>query len=289
MSDSASASNPSTNENPTLNHLTDEQVRKYLEVLGLDVESVLAAPRDKSLLDELVDAHQTHVPFQTISINMKEEQPSLDMDDLYEKIVVNEWGGFCFELNKLFEELLRSLGFDVRPIFSRSVRGRDVRMPINHRAMLVTIDGLPMYADVGFGGPTPSGALVLEDGVEQSFESGEFIPVSVGDGHWRVDRITRGSRDSFDDAVAPKTQTEIELYEYPVEDIDFELLNKALSSPGSLFRDTAIVNLRTPDGHRSLRDSTLTLRKNCEKQIVELTESEFPGALSEYFGLREII
>ena len=143
--------------------LNDRQVADYLRLLGMDVEETLAADKDKSMLDRLVDAHQTHVPFQTVSINKKGEQPSIGLDDVYEKIVVKGQGGYCFELNKLFEALLRSLGFTVRPIYSRAVRGRDVRMPINHRAMLVMLNGEGAsgkeahrlaYADVGFDVPS---------------------------------------------------------------------------------------------------------------------------------------
>lgn len=275
-------------------HLNKEESGRYLEVLGIDPEYVESAPRDLALLSELIDAHQTHVPFQTVSVSINEEEPSLDPDDLYEKIVLKKWGGYCFELNKMFEMLLESLGFDVRPIYSRSVRGRDGRMPINHRAMLVELHEGDVkgtaYADVGFGGPTPSGALMLEDGLRQSFSTGEFIPVNLKPGAWSIDRITRGSADTFDDQIESRLQTEIELYEYEIEDVDFELLNRALSQPGSLFRDTTIANLRTKDGHVSLRDDVLTIKDGESKTRRTLEEpGEFENALAEHFGIEGIL
>ena len=113
--------------------LNDVMTSTYLARIGWEGD----VPVTRKTLDGLVYAHQCSVPFETADLVALGETPSLEMSDLYQKIVVDRHGGFCFELNKMFELLLRSVGFEVRPCFSRAVRGREGRMPINHRGTLV--------------------------------------------------------------------------------------------------------------------------------------------------------
>lgn len=152
--------------------LNDVMTSTYLARIGWEGD----APVTRKTLDGLVYAHQCSVPFETAGFGCAWETPSLEMSDLYQKIVVDRHGGFCFELNKMFELLLRSVGFEVRPCLSRAVRGREGRMPINHRGTLVSLDGELLSVDVGFGGPLPAGSLVICDEREQTIRGEVYIP-----------------------------------------------------------------------------------------------------------------
>ena len=123
--------------------LNDVMTSTYLARIGWEGD----APVTRKTLDGLVYAHQCSVPFETADLVALGGTPSLEMGDLYQKIVVDRHGGFCFELNKMFELLLRSVGFEVRPCLSRAVRGREGRMPINHRGTLVSLDGELLSVD----------------------------------------------------------------------------------------------------------------------------------------------
>ena len=262
--------------------LSNEQVSRYLERIGFS----RAVELDVATLSELVFAHQCAVPFETVSIHRSGEVPCLDVEVLYDKIVTRRLGGYCFELNKLFEELLRALGFDVRPCLCRAVRGRDARMPINHRGMVVLLDGVLHFADVGFGGPMAAGALALEAGAEQVIDGEHYTPQLGGDGWWRIERMTRSKLDLFDDGAPVRRQVELEVCEAAVEDIDFNALNVAFSQLGTLFRDHMVVNLRTREGHRALMDYRLTCRERGEKRVVDLEDDEqLACALRDQFGM----
>ncbi|MDO4290828.1 MAG: arylamine N-acetyltransferase [Eggerthellaceae bacterium] len=270
--------------------LTADQVKRYLERIGCAADADRfgsgALACDMETLSRLTFAHQCAVPFETVSIYRSGKVPCVEVDALFDKLVTRRLGGFCFELNKLFEELLRTLGFDVRPCLCRAVRGRDGRMPINHRGILALIDGAERFADVGFGGPMAAGALTLVDGAEQAINDEHYTPRRGGDGWWRIDRVTRSSFDLFDDAAPVRRQTELEVCEAAVEDIDFDALNVAFSQPGTLFRDHMVVNLRTTCGHKSIMDYKLTLRENGHKRVVELADdAELARALDEHFGM----
>jgi arylamine N-acetyltransferase len=44
---------------------------------------------------------------------------SLDLDDLFDKVVVRSHGGYCMELNAFFGGILRALGFTVCSVGGR--------------------------------------------------------------------------------------------------------------------------------------------------------------------------
>lgn len=264
--------------------LTSDQVGTYLEKLGLDYDLV----PDKSNLDALVYAHQTNIPFCTVDICRTGTPPDLSLETIFDKVVTRGRGGYCFELNKLFEALLASLGYDVRPVLSRAVRGREGRMPINHRGMIVTIGGNDYFCDVGFGGPMPAGALKLVDGLEQDVLGDIFISEKTGDSWWKIDRITKAASDLYDDERPSRRQTELEVCTADVEDIDFSSLSLFCSQPGTLFHDSEVINLRTPGGYKGYKDGILTIRENGEKQVIELaSDEERVRALEDHFAIRD--
>ncbi|MGN0038957.1 MAG: arylamine N-acetyltransferase [Coriobacteriales bacterium] len=252
--------------------LSGEQVRRYLDRIGLADVPADAAPTTE-LLDRLIYAHQLGVPFSTADIALRPITPSLELDAIYKKLVEDEHGGYCFELNKLFDKLLLSLGFDARPCLSRSVRGRIEVAPINHRGELVAVEGALRFVDVGFGGPICAKSIPVADGAEVEDGSYRFICQKHDATWWRLDRITGGAGDIFGDAYEVRRQTELMFCDALVEDKDFNLLSIALSQPGSLFHDHLIVNLRTQDGYIGIMDMDLKIRSAAGSQA-ETFENE---------------
>lgn len=265
--------------------LADSQVQEYLDRIGFDGDPT----PDRVTLDSLVRLHQSSIPFETVTLHRDGAAPSLDVEDIYSKVVEERFGGYCFELNKLFSALLESLGFETYPVLCRAVRGRDGLMPINHRGTVVTIEEGLYSVDVGFGGPMPSGALLLDDAVEQDINGETYIATRRDDGWWHVDRITQSSNDLYDDDLPKRRQTELTLCAAKVEELDFDSLNMFFSAPGTLFRDHEIANLRTEDGYCGLKDGVLTKRSNGVKEVVELDGTEqVDRVLSDLFGMVNI-
>jgi arylamine N-acetyltransferase len=59
-------------------------------------------------------------PFENLNLHyVKHVVKSLEAGDLYEKFVVKRWGGTCTENNTFFGNVLRSLGFKIRPVGAR--------------------------------------------------------------------------------------------------------------------------------------------------------------------------
>ncbi|MGJ3256936.1 MAG: arylamine N-acetyltransferase family protein [Alcanivorax sp.] len=87
----------------------------------------------------------------------------LDNQALMDKLVLQRRGGYCFENNLLFLEVLTTLGFQARGITGRVYWNQpdDAWPPRSHMVLLVTIDGEDYLSDVGFGGMTPTAPLKL--------------------------------------------------------------------------------------------------------------------------------
>lgn len=113
---------------------------KYIGKLTADVEC----------LTELHRNHLFYIPFENLDV-YSGKGISLDLENIYEKIVLNRRGGFCYELNYLFHWLLTELGFICRMISARVINDAGEPGPeFDH--MAIYIDAGPRYlADVGFG------------------------------------------------------------------------------------------------------------------------------------------
>lgn len=217
----------------------------------------------RKTLDGLVYAHQCSVPFETADLVALGETPSLEMGDLYQKIVVDRHGGFCFELNKMFELLLRSVGFEVRPCLSRAVRGREGRMPINHRGHAC----FPRWG-AAFGRrrvrriPLLRARLSSATSASRPVRGEVYIPRRIDEHWWAIDRISQAKRDLYGDEGPSRRQTELEFCLATVEDIDFTALSFACSQPGTVFRDTVMANIRTASGFKSISRGVLNVRES---------------------------
>lgn len=265
--------------------LTDTQIDAYFKRIGFEGR----VTNSKHTLDELVLAHQCTIPFETVTLHRRGGGPRLETEFIFEKVVERELGGYCFELNKLFEELLASLGFEVRPALSRAVRGRGGRMPINHRGIIAYADEGACSVDVGFGGPMPAGALLLSHGLEQEIFGETYTPRETENSWWKIERLTQAAGDNYDDDKPVRRQVELELCTAAVEDIDFSALNLYFSQPGTLFHDHEIVNLRTRSGYVGFKDGVLTVREDGRKTVSEIDDPQKVNeTLARCFGLRDV-
>ncbi len=229
-----------------------------------------------AFLDELIYAHQHSVPFDNLDVYEKKLTPSLAIADLYDKIVIRKRGGYCFELNALFGALLKALGFDARPCMAR-VLLRPIPYPlISHRANIVTIEGKRYLADVGFGGPQPTFAPLIEDGTSRTEEGQTFTLHRVGHSWWEVGY--QGTKE--------EERPVLRICTMEVGEEDFVPLSFFQANfEESVFRNVRMVNIKTEDGALDLRDSTFTVFANGEKTSREITDAELPQLLANTFGI----
>ena len=92
---------------------------------------------------------------------------SLDADDLFEKIVEQGRGGYCFEVNGLLSHILKEMGFHVDDYFARYLRGESEIPMRRHRVCIVTLEDGDYMLDIGVGQIAPRLPLKVEEGLVQ--------------------------------------------------------------------------------------------------------------------------
>lgn len=239
-------------------------VGMYLERIGIVGEEIRA---ERYWLDRLVHAHLTHVPFEDMDVWGAGECPDLGIKALFEKIVLRRRGGYCFELNSLFNALLKALGFETYLVAAHVTAGRDYLPPPSHCAVVCVICGEKYFCDVGYGGPAPDGGLPLCGAGCRGFHV-------ENDGRWChvINEKSGGEELRFRDVA--------------VEPVEIVPLNYHVSqNPDSIFRNELHLNLRLEDGSVSVVDSVFKLRRGSERQEKNIEPAELPAILEEYFAI----
>ncbi|EQC27408.1 hypothetical protein SDRG_14734 [Saprolegnia diclina VS20] len=147
----------------------------YWGRLGLTCHDLASyAPRSLELLTLLQVTHAIAIPFENLTparvfpvnpdhvdASIPGQVVSIAADKIFQKLVRDRRGGYCFETNGLFALVLRSLGYQVDTIGGRVVLpAPDLAQPyyelqaLTHTLLLVYIEGdaTPYLCDVGFGG-----------------------------------------------------------------------------------------------------------------------------------------
>ena len=247
-------------------------VEAYLERIGYTgpVEPTLA------VLDELVYAHLTHVPFENLGPCVDGILPELGIPALFEAVVVKRQGGYCFELNALFTALLRAIGFECMAVATRGGQNYPhPGMPL-HRGTIVTVEGARHWVDVGYGKGCPLYSVPVDSGEVRCTPSGDYRIERVADG-WLV--LYCGTGDT-EKAV-------FEFEDHPVPEPDYLLMNLYTGSlPDSIFRTMLMLNLYTTTGRKSIAGNVLRITEG--ETLIERTfdqETELAGILEEHFGI----
>ena len=230
---------------------------------------------DINTLRQLQKAHLLNVPFENLDIHLK-TAIELDTDRIYEKIVINNRGGFCYELNGLFFELLNSLGFDVKRISARVHVEDDQFSPeYDHLTLVVTINGAEYLTDVGFG-EFIFGPLKLEFDVPQKDPRGTYMVKKYDADHMVILRLENGD-------TKP---------EYMFKNMGRDLKEFGSrcqyhqSDQRSHFMKKRMISLPTEYGRITLSGNTLKIKqrdKTSEKNLVD--EFEFKKALWDNFKI----
>ncbi|WKY47382.1 arylamine N-acetyltransferase [Eubacteriaceae bacterium ES3] len=246
-----------------------KEIKAYLERLKIDEMPQVSVEQ----LKKLHQAHVMTIPFENLTV-YKKEPVSLKQDDLYNKIVRQNRGGYCFELNSLFAALLKEIGFDVTSHLARVYRDGYAESGKTHRVNTVELDGNRYLCDVGFGGNGLVTPLLIEENHEEDQNGLKYRLTALDDQTCQLE--TR-----IEDDFIPSYAFSLE----PCIDADFEIANFFTSAhPESFFRQVLIATRPIPDGRISLMDREVTIRNGEEKQVQGFDSPEAAWAYFESFG-----
>lgn len=258
----------------------------YLHRIGLTQATESSIDPDLETLERLVDAHVRSVPFENLAIvgHPHEDAPgpgvSLFLPDLYEKIVRQNRGGFCFEVNGLFNWLLGALGYDVDRCAARVVSDADSvgRPPANHHTTVVHLDRRYLV-DVGTGTPQVrvpvplDGTVVTDDvGAERRVVADD---VALSDFTLQLRRPgAEGWEVRYRFRTAPRKLT---FFEATCEYLANE--------PDGTFTSGPTVQRSTREGSVVLDAETLTRTHGTESSETTVTPDEWDAVLRREFAV----
>ncbi len=230
---------------------------------------------DLSTLRELHKQHVFTIPFENIDIHLG-NPISLDLSRIFQKLILNKRGGYCFELNGLFQSLLEGLGFQVFSTAGRVLFDSDGIPPRSHRLLIVKLEEEQWLVDVGFGAHGLIEPIPLIVGVEFT-QFGEKFKLEHDP---ELGYIFKSKVD----------HSWISQYAFTLErylPVDFIFPNYYHShSPESIFTQKKICQLPTPEGRKKLAGMKLSLPFNGQStEIVAKNQHEFIGMLKTHFNI----
>lgn len=223
-------------------------------------------------------ANMLQVPFENLDIGLK-RPIQLDEESLWEKIIVHNRGGFCYELNGMFASLLREVGFEVICLNAR-VYNREGKLGIDfdHLALLVRIPGQrgSWLADVGFG--------------DSFYEPLSFDRPEIQEQGLRAYRLekTLGGyatwQRNYDGSWEQQYFFDLQPHHFPEEYLPACTYHQ--TSPLSSFTHNSIISRATPTGRVSLEDEWLIITKNGLRTEQAVTSREqYNRLLKQYFDI----
>lgn len=244
----------------------------YLARIGLG-----AIPRaDEEGLSTLIEAHILNVPFENLDIPLG-LGIRLETDHLFDKIVTRRRGGYCFELNGLFGQLLDALDFVRYPVLARVWYRAPAEVPaLTHTLNVVKIGAQPYLADVGFGGTTARLPVPLREGAVVEDTDGT-VSLRMDDEFGFI--LTRETPDGPQDQFSTTLVT--------AHPNDLSVSNHFVSThPSSHFTRSAVAGRFTNDGRVGLTDAMLTTRRGWDVENRQITTAEeYDAILQSQFGI----
>ena len=230
------------------------------------------------VLKELQKNHLLSVPFENLDIHYG-IPIELEVAKFYKKIVNEKRGGFCYEMNGLFQSLLNKLGFESKIVSARVYDNKKENFgeEYDHLAIIVEVNHVEYLVDVGFG-EFAFHPLKLETNEIQEDPRGNFIIEKTND-VYKVSKIMEEGK-----TIEYRfTNKERALHEFKA------MCKLHQTSPDSHFTQKKLISKPTANGRITITENTLKITENgIVKKTIEFREDEFAEQLQKWFQIDEL-
>lgn len=248
------------------------QIQKYLERINYKGNL-------DPTLDTLRSLHANHlynIPFENLDIH-RNKRLVLDEKHLFDKLFLENRGGYCYELNGMFYLLLLELGYKAKIISARVSNGKGGwGEEFDHLAIAVQLDDL-WLADVGFGDSFILPLKVELDTVQENV-NGHYKIIKHDNEFLKLMKSSPNEEftDEFIFTLKERTWN------------DFTHMNNYhQTSPSSHFTQQRVCTIATEKGRVTLSANKLTITEDGIKNIIEVNgEPGFDEMLFRYFKIK---
>ncbi len=200
-----------------------------------------SGPRTPTIdsLAGILRAHMARIPWENLDVLLG-RGVSLDLDSIYDKLVVSKRGGYCFEQSTLLAAGLSHAGFSPVAHAARVILIRPrSEAPRTHMFLTVPVDGVRYMVDPGYGGygPLVPMPLVADAVVCEGRDRHRLVR---REGEWVLEGEIEGAWKPFWTSTLEAGPP-----------IDFVMANYYTSThPQSAFATMLLMRALTPDGAR---------------------------------------
>ena len=222
--------------------------------------------------------HAQSIPFENLNPFLR-IPVVLDIDSLYQKLVLDGRGGYCFEHNLLLTEVLKSMRYSVKGLGARVLWNipEGIVTARGHMLLLVEIDHDYFIADVGFGGLTLTAPLALIPNLEQDTPHEKFKLIQIANDYVLQAKVQGAWK---------------RIYSFGLQEnflIDYEVTSWYLSNhPTSHFVTGLIAALPFENGRHTLRNNDFATHyldgSHERKRFDNVADLQF--TLETTFGIR---
>jgi N-hydroxyarylamine O-acetyltransferase len=214
--------------------------------------------------------HLLHIPYENLDIHLG-RRLELNQEHIFEKLVTQKRGGWCYEMNTLFAWALRELGFEVTLLsgaVNRDKFGADVEG--THLLLLVELEQAYLV-DVGFG-DLPEVVPLKEGSYTYDFLT---VRLTKDAECWTLHNHDYGGAKMFDFTLQPR-----QLADFAAQ------CHRQQTSPDSGFVKTTVCQIFNHSGFATLRGAVLqtVTKEGVVKRTLD-SEKEYEKVLRQMFGL----
>lgn len=243
-----------------------DKIRAFLNRIGID--ECTPVTFDTGFLGRVQTACVTRIAYENLDI-LAGIPLRLDADALFEKIVLNGRGGYCFELNGLLSHMLSQMGFQVSERFARFLRGEKEIPMRRHRVTIVSLPDGDWFMDIGVGQIAPRLPIKMEENLVQT-QNGETYRFDKDARHgWILWEIHDGAWREY--LAVPNDIA------YPVDFIQPTFFCE--NHPDSIFKKQRMIAIKTDTGRKTIDASTYKMFEG--ETLREIRESLPDEAIRE--------
>lgn len=230
------------------------------------------------VLNTLQEQHLLNIPFENLDIHYGNEI-TLNLYKIYHKIIIKKRGGFCYELNGLFLELLKNIGFNAKMVSARVYNSKKTAFggEFDHMVIIVKIGYKNYLVDVGFGAFI-SHSLPLEINKTHHDLRGDFIIEKYEDDYYMVSKWIDGKKQP--QYIFSDTERQLE---------DFtNMCHYHQTSNDSNFTQKKLISRPLKNGRITLSENNLKITEDGEittKQRLN-NQNDYITCLLKYFNIQ---
>lgn len=263
--------------------LIHTQLHDYFKRIGYEGSTKIS----EKVLQDLIWKHVITIPFENLNMHTGATTNVEGVENIFNKIVNDQRGGWCYEVNVLFFYVLKTMGFDVKLQLSSVFDSlKNIWRFPQHCILIVNLNEKIFLIDVGFGNMCPVQPIQINSTNEvQRMKNG--IAYSISKSNEDNEYLYTAG---FNDKFIPQYKFKLTKHSLELQDL-IEPNEWSCKNPDSPFVNHAIVRISTTNGFIRLLDDRCVEYKNVNGVMESIEHkfscvTEYSSILEEYFGIK---